>query len=138
MSDTPRVYKWSELAKEQLRGGMIERAAVRTDGAIVTLNWFKPDRTAVEPHSHPYDQLALVISGKVLMLIGDKEYICEAGSAVYIPKNMPHTSKPLGTEPQFIIDVFAPAREDYLYFAVNQPDWGEAPKVENAGGHLRD
>jgi len=137
MSDTPRVYNFAEMAKEQLKGGEIERTAIRTDGAIVTLNWFKAERKGAPPHSHPYDQLALVISGKVCMIIGDKEYICEPGSAVYIPKNIPHTGKPLGSEPLFIIDVFAPAREDYLYFAVNQPDWGDAPRTERPGGHLR-
>jgi quercetin dioxygenase-like cupin family protein len=137
MSGTPRVYKFSEMSKEQLKGGQIERSAVRTDGAIVTLNWFKSDRPPAPPHSHPYDQLALVISGKVIMVIGDREYVCEPGSAVYIPKDTPHTGKPLGDETLFIIDVFAPAREDYLYFAENQPDWGDVPKVANPGGHLR-
>jgi ribosomal protein L16 Arg81 hydroxylase len=69
------------------------------------------------------------------MVIGDKEHICEAGSAVYIPKNIPHTGRPLGAEPLFIIDVFAPPRADYLYFAQNQADWGEVHGVK-ADGHL--
>lgn len=126
MSNMPRVYKWSEMPKECLRGGMLERTAVRTDGAVVTLNWFSADRPKVAPHSHPFDQLSLIVTGKVLMVIGDKEYVCEAGSAAYIPPNVPHTSIALGNEPQLMIDVFSPVRDDYKYLAVNQSDWAES------------
>jgi mannose-6-phosphate isomerase-like protein (cupin superfamily) len=130
MSARPRLFKLSEMAKESLRGGTIERTAIRTDGALVTFNWFKADREAALPHSHPFDQLALVISGKVIMQIGDEEFTCEAGSAVYIPKNIPHTGKPLGDDPLLLIDIFAPARNDYLYFAANQFDWDETPNKQ--------
>jgi hypothetical protein len=36
------LYSWSELPRQTIFDGNLSRTALRTDGAIVTFNWFEP------------------------------------------------------------------------------------------------
>lgn len=123
------VFTISELPAEELIAGVFQRSALRLDGALVTFNHFQPGFHRQKPHSHPFDQLALIVSGTFAMTVGDQEIVLTAGQAVHIPADVLHTGHPVGDEPVFNIDVFAPAREDYLYFTANQADWGPVPTV---------
>jgi mannose-6-phosphate isomerase-like protein (cupin superfamily) len=129
MSTEPRIFSWSEMPKQTLMNGLFERTALRSDGGLVTLNWFKPNAPKHAQHSHPFDQIALIVTGTLVMVIDGKEHVIGPGSAIYIPKDVPHTGYPQGDEPVLNIDIFAPAREDYLFLAVNQNDWGDVPDV---------
>jgi hypothetical protein len=36
------LYSWSKLPRQTIFDGNLSRTALRTDGAIVTFNWFEP------------------------------------------------------------------------------------------------
>lgn len=112
---------FAELPRESLGEGALERTAVRTDEAIVTFNWIRPGHPEVPPHEHPYDQLSFVFAGTLQMDLAGTSHTVRSGELLYIPAGVPHTGRVLGSEPVLNIDVFAPAREDYLHLAAHQP-----------------
>lgn len=121
------------MPKEVLWDGKLTRTAVRSDGAIVTINWHQPHMPRKAQHSHPFDQLVLIVSGTLQMSIGDDEVTMGPGTALRIPANVPHTGWTVGDEVVLNIDVFAPPREDYLFLAVNQSEYGEVQAGQARG-----
>jgi quercetin dioxygenase-like cupin family protein len=133
MSDKPRVFHFSEMPKEVLWDGKLTRTAIRSDHAITAINWHHPNTARKPPHSHPFDQLVLILSGTLGMQVGDDEFVMGPGTAMRIPANVPHTGWTIGEEVVLNIDVFAPAREDYLFLAVNQDEYGAVPANQARG-----
>jgi len=67
---------------------------------------------AVPMHSHPHDQMTLVLSGRLEFTLGDETREIGPGDTVVIPGGVPH-GVPRTHEVCKLIDVFAPARTDY-------------------------
>ena len=63
-------------------------------------------------HSHPHDQMAYVISGRLLIRAGEKAFEARAGDSFVIRGGVEHQARAL--EPSVVIDVFTPCREDYV------------------------
>ncbi len=133
MSLKPRVFRFAEMPKEVLWDGKLARTAIRSDAGIAAINWHQPDAPRKAPHSHPFDQLVLIVTGTLGMQIGDEEYVLPAGSAVRIPGGVPHTGWTIGDEVVLNIDFFAPVRDDYLFLAVNQDEYGPVPEGQSQG-----
>lgn len=114
----------AELPRESIADGVLTRTAVRTDDAIVTFNWIRPGHPEVPPHDHPYDQLALILAGTLELDLGGETYTVGAGELLYIPAGVPHAGRVVGDEVVLNVDVFAPAREDYLHLADHQSGAG--------------
>lgn len=66
----------------------------------------------VPVHSHPHDQMTLVLSGRLEFTLGDETREIGPGDTVLIPGGVPH-GVPRTHEVCKLIDVFAPARTDY-------------------------
>lgn len=62
-------------------------------------------------HQHPHEQFTYVIEGRLEFTVGDETTVLEPGMIAIIPANITHGGKTL-TKAR-VIDVFAPAREDY-------------------------
>jgi quercetin dioxygenase-like cupin family protein len=116
----PLHAKIADLPRESIADGVLTRTAVRTDDALVTFNWIQPGHPEVPPHSHPYDQLALILAGTLELDLDGDTYTVGAGELLYIPANVPHVGRVVSEEPVLNVDVFAPIREDYLYLAAHQ------------------
>ncbi|UYV39357.1 cupin domain-containing protein [Rhodobacteraceae bacterium D3-12] len=112
------VYRWTELPKEQVREG-VSRTAFRGDGAIMVMNWLEPGMEK-KPHSHPFEQLAYILEGRVRFEIGDEIVEVGAGEVVRIPPDVVHCGEALGGEVAVNLDIFAPARADYLHLTEYQ------------------
>ena len=65
-------------------------------------------------HSHPYEQIGMVYSGKAVLRIGDEERVVEKGDFYCIPANVPHSDTTIGDEPFVMLDIFYPVREDFI------------------------
>ena len=74
------------------------------------------------PHSHPFEQLAYIVSGRMKFVIGDDVFEAAAGSMIRIPPNIEHYGEPIGDEPVLNLDVFSPIREDYKHLVEYQQD----------------
>lgn len=69
--------------------------------------------SVVEEHSHPHDQVGMVLQGKAIFHIGDEEKTLETGDVYCIPGNTKHKVITLDQHTR-AIDIFTPIREDYL------------------------
>jgi quercetin dioxygenase-like cupin family protein len=64
-------------------------------------------------HHHVHEQTTTVLEGKLELTVGGVSHILEAGQAVVIPSNVPHTA--LTHRDCKAMDVFSPVREDYKF-----------------------
>ena len=84
-----------------------------TFGEKTSLSEFSLDKGSVIPrHSHPHEQTGYVISGRMLFTIADERFDAGPGDSWNIPGNVAHDVEVL--EDTVVIEVFSPAREDYL------------------------
>jgi quercetin dioxygenase-like cupin family protein len=80
--------------------------------ANMTFSYWRIEEGASLPdHSHPHEQVANIIEGKMEFNLNGEIQVISPGDVVVIPPNVPHCGKAI-TECR-IIDVFHPAREDY-------------------------
>lgn len=69
-------------------------------------------RSVVEEHSHPHEQVGILLTGKVTFYVGDEQKLLNAGDVWIIPGGVKHRVV-VGDEPARALDVFMPIREDY-------------------------
>lgn len=117
-----RVFAFESMPLDVVREGLV-RTGLRSDGALITINWLDAGYKSIGLHSHPFDQLSLVLSGRMRFFLGDEIQEVAAPAAVYIPGGLPHGGEPVGSERVLNIDVFAPVREDYLPHCINREDF---------------
>jgi unsaturated pyranuronate lyase len=83
------------------------------NGEAMTLARITLARGAVVPsHSHPNEQIATVLSGRLRFTLGDEVRVVGTGASVLIAADVPHAVEAL--EDSVVLDVFAPRREDWL------------------------
>jgi quercetin dioxygenase-like cupin family protein len=83
------------------------------ESMMMVLNTTQPGHT-IATHSHPHEQLGVVLAGKATLRIGDEERVVEPGDTYFIPSNAQHSNTCLGDEPSVMLDVFCPVREDFI------------------------
>lgn len=94
----------------RVRDGVVARSV---DGERVAFAVVELDPSAVVPeHSHGNEQLGLVLSGSVSFRVGDETRELAAGGTCRIPPNIPHEVH-AGPDGAVVLDVFAPARDDW-------------------------
>jgi quercetin dioxygenase-like cupin family protein len=68
--------------------------------------------SVVEEHSHPHEQVGMLLEGKALFIIGTEQKTLQAGDLYRIPGHTRH--KVITSEqPTRAIDIFYPVREEY-------------------------
>ena len=109
----------AELTPIQVWDGVVAR---RVQGERLTLAVVELGADAVVPtHRHANEQCGLVIEGEVTFTIGDEVRVLGPGGTWRITGDMPH-SVVTGPGGAIVIDVFAPARDD----------WDDRPTVGTA------
>ena len=105
------VTCWSKIPVEKTAEG-IERQIVIGQNVMMCRFTFAPYVITAE-HSHPHEQMTLVVKGKVKFIISGKERIVSAGDVLHFPPNNRHGAAMLDEE-VILIDIFSPIREDFL------------------------
>lgn len=118
MTRLVKSYNWNELPRESPRHG-IERVGFRGDNAMVVMNWLSPGMTP-RPHSHPFEQIVLIVQGRVRFHVGDDVVECGPGTMMRLPPGVVHWAEPVGDEVCLNLDVFSPVRDDYRHLVVYQ------------------
>jgi quercetin dioxygenase-like cupin family protein len=108
-----KAAHWNEIPDEAVRPG-IRRRGFGTKDVILVLNECEPGMD-LRPHSHEFDQIAMITKGRAIYHIGDEPNEVGPGSVMLIPAGTEHYIEPVGEEAVENIDVFAPARADYLH-----------------------
>ena len=76
--------------------------------SFVKLN---PDAT-VPPHSHPHEQMALVLSGELEVTIANESRLLKEGDVFLVPSGVEHSVKNMESRTR-VLDTFSPPREDF-------------------------
>ena len=108
-----KLYNWDGLDREVVRRG-VERVGFRGENVLLVMNWLEPGME-VNPHSHPFEQIAYIVQGRMRFTIGDEVLEAGPGSVVRIPPDVLHCGEPIGEETVLNLDVFSPIREDYRH-----------------------
>ena len=82
------------------------------EAMMMSLVEFDPG-AVVEAHSHPHEQVGLLIEGELTFTIGDHEETVQPGDMWRIPGGVTHRAV-AGDRPVKALDIFSPLREDYL------------------------
>jgi quercetin dioxygenase-like cupin family protein len=69
--------------------------------------------SVVAEHSHPHEQVGMVLKGRLVFTIGGEEKTLGPGEMYRIPGNVKHRVVALD-EPSQAVDIFYPVREEYL------------------------
>ena len=96
---------------EDVGGGMHRTLLGYDDKIMMAKVWF--DKGAVgQLHSHHHSQVSYVESGKFEVEVDGQKQVLEAGDCFFVPSMADHGAVCL--EPGILLDVFSPAREDFL------------------------
>jgi quercetin dioxygenase-like cupin family protein len=71
----------------------------------------------VATHSHPHEQLGVIVSGAMTMVVGGVARECGPMDAYVVPGGLEHGGT-AGPDGATVLDVFVPVREDYRERAV--------------------
>ena len=63
-------------------------------------------------HKHPHEQIGYLVSGRMILTIGDESCEIEPGDSWAVPGDVEHGAKVLETANA--IEIFYPVRQDYL------------------------
>ncbi|HVX10475.1 MAG TPA: cupin domain-containing protein [Pirellulales bacterium] len=80
-------------------------------GMMLSLVEFEP-HAVVEEHSHPHEQMGLMLEGEAEFIIGGESRMVGPGTMWRIPGGVKHKVI-AGDRPVRALDVFHPIREDY-------------------------
>lgn len=126
------VYQLSDLPREtKLHQGRMRRSSIRTKHAQVVWADITPQPKGQQtyhrkPHDHPYDMLLIVQKGAMRMEVDGVEYDMPAGTAMVIPPLTMHRGYAMGDETTSLMEIFAPARRDYIHLVEYQKeDFGD-------------
>ena len=103
-------YTISELPVKELMPGITLKSA-HLDKVMVTFVTLQQD-TILPEHSHPHEQITVMISGKLRFTVADEEVVLSAGHVVCIPSDTKHGALVL-EGPCVVYDCWSPVREDY-------------------------
>ena len=106
----PQFTSLSELPRFTLAEGVSGRALFG-EGAMLNLVELAPD-ARVPRHSHPHEQLGVVLSGKLNLIVSGQEHLLGTMDAYTLPGELQHEAQ-AGPEGALVLDVFQPVREDY-------------------------
>lgn len=85
------------------------------------LCWVKFEPGSTYPmHSHPYEQVSIIIQGRMRLHVGEETREVGPGDMWFAPADMPHGGEILGNEPVIFIDICAPPSHgdgsDVIYY----------------------
>jgi quercetin dioxygenase-like cupin family protein len=104
---------WNDIPDEEARPG-VHRRGFGTDQCLLVYNECEPGMD-LRPHSHDFDQIALITQGRAIFHVAGEDREVGPGSVMLIPAGAEHYIEPLGEETVHNIDVFVPLREDYRH-----------------------
>ena len=104
------------VTKAEARRSIPEAGLVRIVGAfndkLFLAEHFMQKGWAGAAHSHPHEQIVYVISGHLRVICGGKTFEVRTGESFVVHGGIEHQATAL--EATHVIDVFTPAREDYI------------------------
>lgn len=104
------VRDWASLPDQIMRPGA-SRVGLGSSDVSVQIATLERGMQ-LNPHRHPYEQIALIVSGEGFFYLDGHKFPISARSVITIPGNVEHYVEVTSDEPMVNIDIFAPSRRD--------------------------
>lgn len=106
------IFFKTDAAEWRDLGGGVRRTMMGRDDRIMMVKVDFDKGAMGAAHTHPHSQSSLIERGAFEVTIGGGTEILKAGDGFFVPSGVEHGV--LALEAGTIVDVFAPAREDFL------------------------
>jgi quercetin dioxygenase-like cupin family protein len=106
----PQFTSFADMSQFRLADGVTAKALFG-EGAMLNLVDLEP-RAVVARHSHPHEQLGLILRGSMTLVVDGTNHPLEEMDAYALPGGLEHEGI-AGPEGALVLDVFRPVREDY-------------------------
>ncbi|MCY3586104.1 MAG: cupin domain-containing protein [Acidimicrobiales bacterium] len=124
-----RIFSWNELDTTRWDSEQVEAQILTGEHMHMIRAVYEPGAT-YEMHSHPHEQFSLLLSGRMLLTVGEETREIGPGDGWYAPGGVPHGGVVLGDEPAVFIDVYSPATTWILdVFAQGRPVGRDSAKL---------
>ena len=124
-----RIFSCNELDTTRWDSEQVEAQILTGEHMHMIRAVYEPGAT-YEMHSHPHEQFSLLLSGRMLLTVGEETREIGPGDGWYAPGGVPHGGVVLGDEPAVFIDVYSPATTWILdVFAQGRPVGRDSAKL---------
>ena len=106
----PQFIRFGDVAAFELAAGVSGRPLFG-ENAMLNLIEFEPG-AVVPAHSHPHEQLGIVLRGIQVLVVEGTEHPLGPMDAYVLPGGVEHSAH-CGPEGATVLDVFHPVRDDY-------------------------
>jgi quercetin dioxygenase-like cupin family protein len=112
LSQVDGKVDWDNVPEEAMdsEGGAVLRRFIHGANTTVARVSFEAG-AAIAVHSHPNEQWAQVLTGRMEFTVDGKSITVEAGQMLHLLPDVPHGAKAL--VPSVVLDMFAPPRLDW-------------------------
>ena len=106
--------KQSEIGRESIGKNRQRYLGYTSELMMVVIDFDDgPTEKPDPPHSHPHEQVSYVVTGDLIVHIGEQKEQLGPGDMFTVPPNIPHTVQLLSSHVR-LVDTFTPLREDFL------------------------
>jgi quercetin dioxygenase-like cupin family protein len=110
-----RRGQWRPLpgarGRDEDLGGGVTRKVLAHDGGLMQVEVAFQEGAVGALHSHPHEQIVMMIEGKLRLTVGDVDKTIVSGDIVVIPPGVSHEAQAL--EDTVVLDIFSPPRPEY-------------------------
>ena len=107
---TATLHRWAEIEPEAMNP-LLTRQFVSGEKGMAARIMLKKG-CLVPQHSHPNEQIAMILSGALEFDLSGEKVIVRTGEILVIPSGVPHSA--LALEDTEDIDFFSPPRQDWI------------------------
>lgn len=121
-SEIPSVYNLRDVPPVR-EGPGFTQTVFRGLDQMVGLTVIGPEKEDSEPHSHPYEQVNVLVEGELDFVVGGERLSLAQYDALEIPPGVEHASRAVSEE-KAVLFAFWPLREDRLSGTEYQTEFG--------------
>lgn len=122
-SAIPSVYNMQDVTPFR-EGPGFQQAVFRGVDQMLGFTQIGPEKPDAEPHTHPYEQMNMLVEGRLDFLVDGERVELEPYDTLAIPPEIPHTSRAVEGETATLL-AFWPLREDRLDGTAYQQEFPE-------------
>ncbi len=90
----------------------VEAALVAAGENMTGLMCWWPPGASFHTHTHPHEQIGIVMQGTAIFTIDGVEHQVGPGQVYHVPSGAPHAQRNDGEETVIFFECFSPVRED--------------------------
>lgn len=120
-SEIPTVHDLRNATPYRTERGF-EQVVFRGIDQMIGFSRIGPEKPNGEPHTHPYEQMNILIEGRLGFLVDGERVDLEPYDALTIPPEIPHASRAIDGETATLL-AFWPLREDRLNGTAHQREF---------------